>query len=289
MFSFNRVHIIGYQTQPVTVRQIPSGTSVTDLNLVVPYRFRTERGEILEGKGFHTVTLWGPMAEVAGRFVHAGSQLFIAGRLQTDSWQDEKTNEKRSRTKIIGMDLIMLDPKDGQLPSPENAPSLGCSVNHAEIIGNVTRDPEMRTTTGGQQVLTLGVATNERWKDKSTNEDRERTEFHSVVIWGLLAEEVSKTIKKGNRVFAAGRVQTRSWETKEGSKRYTTEIIADAVHVLGAKHPLAESSLQADAVGSRTSNESQQDGPSSDLEQAPSVEVPEIAYASEVKVSDLPF
>ncbi|MBI3619488.1 single-stranded DNA-binding protein [Candidatus Peregrinibacteria bacterium] len=288
MFSFNRVHIIGYQTQPVTVRQIPNGTSVTDLNLVAPYRFKTERGEILEGKGFHTVTLWGPMAEVAGRFVHAGSQLFIAGRLQTDSWQDEKTNEKRSKTKIIGMDLIMLDPKNGQLPSPENAPSLGCSVNHAEVIGNVTRDPEMRTTTGGQQVLTLGVATNERWKDKSTNEDRERTEFHNVVIWGSLAEEVSKTIKKGNRVFASGRVQTRSWETKEGSKRYTTEIIADAVHLLGAKHPLAESSLQADAVRSRTQNESQDSAPS-EAEQAPSIEVPEIAYASEVKVSDLPF
>ena len=78
MFSFNRVHIIGYQTQPVAVRQTPGGSSVTDLNLVVPYRFRTESGETLEGKGFHTVTIWGPMAEVAGKYVKASPETITA-------------------------------------------------------------------------------------------------------------------------------------------------------------------------------------------------------------------
>src|SRR5438128_1035075 len=122
MFSFNRVHIIGYQTQPVTVRQTPGGASVTDLNLVVPYSFRSEKGELLEGKGFHTVTVWGPMAEVAGRFVRAGSQIFLSGRLQTDTWEDEKTAEKRSKTKIVALDMILLDPKDGPIPHPDKAP-----------------------------------------------------------------------------------------------------------------------------------------------------------------------
>src|SRR3989338_5760077 len=116
MFSFNRVHLIGYQTQPVTVRQTPGGSSVTDLNLVVPYRFKAESGEMLDGKGFHTVTMWGPMAEVAGKYLRAGSQVFVSGRLQTDSWEDEKTGEKRSKTKIVALDMIMLDPKDGQHP-----------------------------------------------------------------------------------------------------------------------------------------------------------------------------
>lgn len=286
MFSFNRVHIIGYQTQPVTVRQTPGGTSVTDLNIVVPYRFRADSGEMLDGKGFHTVTLWGPMADVAGRFLKAGSQVFISGRLQTDSWEDEKTNEKKSKTKIVGMDMIMLDPKDGQMAEPAGASAITNSVNRADIIGNVTRDPEMRTTTSGQQVLTLGVATNEKWKDKATGQDRERAEFHNVVVWGALAEEVSRHIKRGNRVFVSGRVQTRSWETKEGSKRYTTEVIAESVLLLGTKSSAVESNIQADAYGA-------QSAPSESYNQdsghgAP-VDVPEIAYASEVKVEDLPF
>jgi single-stranded DNA-binding protein len=67
MFSLNRIEIIGYQTQPVTIRQTPSGTSVTDLNLVVPYAFQNAKGEMISGKSFHTVTIWGAMADVAGQ------------------------------------------------------------------------------------------------------------------------------------------------------------------------------------------------------------------------------
>ncbi len=296
MFSFNRVHIIGYQTQPLSVRQTPGGSSVTDLNLVVPYRFKSESGEMLDGKGFHTVTLWGPMSEVAGRFVKAGSQIFISGRLQTDSWNDEKTNEKRSKTKIVGLDMILLDPKDGQLPAPANTTLLTC-VNRADIIGNVTRDPEMRTTTSGQQVLTLGVATNERWKDRATNQDKERTEFHNIVVWGTLAEEVNRVIKKGLRVMVSGRVQTRSWETKEGAKRYTTEVIADSVSLLGTKNPVAMDAVQADSAGSsmqqHASDESfnQDSSPSPSYASSPSQEMPAMAasYSSEIKPEDLPF
>ncbi|MBI3332048.1 single-stranded DNA-binding protein [Candidatus Peregrinibacteria bacterium] len=286
MFSMNRVHIIGYQTQPVTIRQTPGGTSVTDLNLVVPYSFKAESGEMLEGKGFHTITLWGPMAEVAGKYVRAGSQLFISGRLQTDSWEDEKSGEKRSKTKMVALDMILLDPKTGQIPAPAGKPQHVTScLNRADIIGHVTRDPEIRTTTSGQQVLTLGVATNERWKDKSSGEDRERTEFHNVVVWGPLAQEVAQYIKKGNRAYASGRVQTRSWETKDGAKRYTTEIIADAVSLLGVKNPIAESSFQTDAVASRPAKRDEEPMEPS----VPIGAVPEISYASEIKAEDLPF
>lgn len=283
MFSLNRVHVVGYQTQPVDVRQTPGGTSVTDLNLVVPYTFKSDAGELLKGKGYHTVTLWGPMADVAGQYVRAGSQVFIAGRLQTDSWDDEKTSEKRSKTKVVGMDMILLDPKDGQLPAPQGAPDVCNVVNNAEVIGNVTRDPEMRTTTSGQQVLTIGVATNERWKDKSSGEDRERTEFHNVVVWGDLAEQVNRTVKKGSKVYAAGRVQTRSWETQNGSKRTTTEIIADSVCLLGISNKEA-----ADAVETG-GNMAAQEASSQDVNQDPVPAVPEVSYTSEIKAEDLPF
>ncbi len=285
MFSLNRVHIIGYQTQPVTIRQTPNGTSVTDLNLVAPYSFKSESGELLEGKSFHTITLWGPMAEVAGKYVRAGAHLFISGRLQTDSWQDEQTNEKRSKTKIVALDMILLDPKDGQMPTLTGAKSVNAALNRADIIGHVTRDPEMRTTTGGQQVLTLGVATNERWKDKGSNELKERSEFHNIVVWGALAGEVATFIKKGNRVYASGRVQTRSWEAKDGSKRTATEIVADAVSLLGVNNAVAASAIQADTTTAvSSSRHEEQPSPSADAS-----EVPEIAYASEIKAEDLPF
>jgi single-strand DNA-binding protein len=291
MFSFNRVHIIGYQTQPVTIRQTPGGSSVTDLNLVVPYSFKSESGEALTGKGFHTVTLWGPMADVAGKYIRPGSQIFISGRLQTDSWEDEKTSEKRSKTKIVGLDMILLDPKEGQLDAPQNAGSLLQCVNRTDVIGNTTRDPEMRTTTSGQHVLTLGVATNERWKDRATNQDKERTEFHNIVVWGALAEEVAKTVRKGSRVFVSGRVQTRSWETKEGSKRYTTEVIAESFSLLGTRNPVIQDSISADStMGARPSGPSQDAGmPSYNQDMPDSASIPQVAYASEIKPEDLPF
>ncbi len=289
MFSFNRVHIIGYQTQPITVRQTPGGSSVTDLNLVVPYRFKTESGEQLEAKGFHTVTLWGPMAEVAGKFGKAGSQIFISGRLQTDSWEDPQSGEKRSKTKIVGLDMILLDPREGLSPAP-NAQQLSGLVNRAEVIGNVTRDPEVRTTTSGQQVVSLGVATNERWRDRATGEDKERAEFHNVVIWGSLAEEVSRSVKKGSRVYVSGRVQTRSWETKDGSKRTTTEIVAEAVSLLGTRHPQADSAIQ---TGSTTVSAASEPVPAPEFNQdtsgVPEVPAPEAVYASEIRPEDLPF
>lgn len=289
MFSLNRVQLIGYQTQPVSIRQTPGGTSVADLNLIVPVSFRSESGETLTGKSFHTVTVWGALADVCGQFVRPGSQLFIAGRLQTDSWEDEQTKEKRSKTKIVASEMIMLDPKGGQLPEVQSARHVAAACNRADIVGNVTRDPEMRTTTSGQKVLTLGVATNDRWKDKASGEMKEKSEFHNVVVWGDLAEEVSQHVRKGNRVFVSGRVQTRSWETQAGAKRYTTEVVADTLSLLGARNSLAEESISADGAPRRESASPAQ-AESFGSDPSPVLaSVPDIQYGSEVKVEDLPF
>jgi single-strand DNA-binding protein len=296
MFSLNRIQIIGYQTQPVTVRQTPGGTSVTDLNLVVPVSFQSGSGEQLQGKSFHTVTVWGQLAEVCGQFVKPGSQLFIAGRLQTDSWEDEQSGEKRSKTKIVASEMIMLDPKSGQISEPEGSTKLTGACNRADIIGNVTRDPEMRTTTSGQKVLSLGVATNDRWKDKNTGEMKEKSEFHNVVVWGELAEEVSRHVHKGNRVFVSGRVQTRSWETQAGAKRYTTEVIAETFSLLGTRSRIAEESVQNDGSIRQSAPSAADAGVNQDIADAfgsdPSptlAAVPDIQYGSEIKVEDLPF
>ncbi len=297
MFSLNRIQIIGYQTQPVTVRQTPTGTAVTDLNIVVPVSFQSGSGENLNSKSFHTVTVWGALAEVCGQFVKPGAQIFIGGRLQTDSWEDEQSGEKRSKTKIVASDMILLDPKGGQLAEPDGAKNITGACNRVDLIGNVTKDPEMRTTTSGQKVLSLGVATNDRWKDKNTGEMKEKSEFHNVVVWGELAEEVARHVKKGNRAFVSGRVQTRSWETQAGAKRYTTEVIAETFQLLGTRSRVADESIenggtprQASAAQSNDASVNQDVANAFGSDPSPTlVGVPDIQYGSEIKVEDLPF
>ncbi|MEA3304343.1 MAG: single-stranded DNA-binding protein [Patescibacteria group bacterium] len=105
-------------------------------------------------------------------------------------------------------------------------------LNRAQIIGNITRDVELRQTPNGQSVVTLGIATNYRYND-SAGQRQEMTEWHNVVLWRRLAEIAGQYLKKGDKVFIEGRLQTRSWEDQQGQKRYTTEIIGDNMIMLG--------------------------------------------------------
>lgn len=106
------------------------------------------------------------------------------------------------------------------------------SVNKAILLGNLGRDPELRHTQGGKAVATLRIATNDVWTDAS-GERQERTEWHTVVVWGRQAENCNQYLKKGRTVYVEGRLQTRKWQDKEGKDRYTTEIVADRVQFIG--------------------------------------------------------
>jgi single-strand DNA-binding protein len=121
------------------------------------------------------------------------------------------------------------------------------SLNRAQIIGNVTRDPEMRYTPNGQAVCSFGVATNRRWRDKDGN-NQEQTEFHNVVCWQKVAEIISQYVKKGNRIYIEGRLQTRQWEGQDGTKRNRTEIVMEDFVFLTPKGTgRTESSAPTDA------------------------------------------
>lgn len=97
--------------------------------------------------------------------------------------------------------------------------------NQAVILGNLTRDPDLRYTPNGQPVASFGVATNRSWTD-SEGDKKEQVEYHDIVVWGKLAEICSQYLSKGRKVLVVGRLQTRSWESQDGSKRSKTEIIA---------------------------------------------------------------
>lgn len=108
------------------------------------------------------------------------------------------------------------------------------SVNKVIILGNLGADPELRYTNSGTAVANFRIATNDRWTDKA-GESQERTEWHSIVAWSKLGEICGKYLKKGRPVYIEGRLQTRSWEDQAGNKRYTTEIIAQNMQMLGGR------------------------------------------------------
>jgi len=107
-------------------------------------------------------------------------------------------------------------------------------VNKVILIGNVGADPELRYTAGGTAVTNFNIATNENWTD-SAGERQERTEWHRIVVWGRLAEICNQYLRKGSKVFIEGRLQTRSWETQDGQKRYTTEVVARDMQMLDSR------------------------------------------------------
>ena len=108
-------------------------------------------------------------------------------------------------------------------------------INKVILIGNLGKAPEVRYTSTGAAVASITVATSDNWKDKQTGEKQERTEWHRVVFFKRLAEVVGEYLKKGSHVYIEGRLQTRKWEDKEGNTRYTTEIVADQMQMLGSR------------------------------------------------------
>jgi len=108
------------------------------------------------------------------------------------------------------------------------------SVNKAILVGRLGKDPETRFTSGGQAVATFNMATDSSYKDRN-GERQKRTEWHRIKAWGKLAEIVQQYLKKGSLVFIEGRIETREWQDKEGVKRYTTEIVANEMRMLGSR------------------------------------------------------
>ena len=109
------------------------------------------------------------------------------------------------------------------------------SVNKVILVGNLGRDAELRYTPGGAPVATLNLATTEVWNDKTSGQKQEKTEWHRIVLWGKSAESLSEYLTKGKQIYVEGRLQTRKWQDKEGQDRYTTEIIADRMQMLGSR------------------------------------------------------
>src|SRR3989344_5096250 len=119
------------------------------------------------------------------------------------------------------------------------------NFNKAFLIGNLTRDPELRTLPSGQPVVNFGVATNRMWKNKE-GQPQQQAEFHNIVLFGRLAEIAKQYLKKGSLVMVEGRIQTRSWEGQDGQKKYRTEIIGESLQLGPRNAGAPQAAHQAD-------------------------------------------
>ena len=146
------------------------------------------------------------------------------------------------------------------------------NLNKVMLIGNVTRDPEVRKTPTGQTVASVGLATNRRWNDQS-GQRQEQVEYHNIVFWRKLAEIVGQYVKKGSKLYVEGRLQTRSWDDQSGTKRYKTEIVAESMIMLD----------RAGGNPDTPSASSNSAGASEGAQPAPASSEPEI------NVEDIPF
>jgi len=148
-------------------------------------------------------------------------------------------------------------------------------LNKALVIGNLTRDPEVKALPSGIKVTSFSVATNRFWKDKS-GAKQESVDYHNIVVFGRSAETAGQYLKKGSSVLVEGRMQTRSWEAKEGGKKYRTEIVADRVQF---------GNRASSGAGSPTAGAASSSAPQKDAAPEETIDYPE----EEINPDDIPF
>jgi len=240
MAGINKIILIGNLEADPEVRYTPSGTAVANFNMATEEQWSDREGQKQTRKGWHRIVAWRRLGEICGEYMRKGSQCFIEGRLQTRSWEDQDGN-KRWTTEVIAQNMQMLGSADrGQSEqfsdgpdSTQNATPQG-GVNKVILLGRLGSDPEVKQIPSGSTVANFSIATSEEWKDKNSGEKQERTEWHRIVAWDKLGQMCGQSLHKGSQVYIEGRVQTRSWEGQDGNKRWTTEIVAQMVRILGA-------------------------------------------------------
>jgi single-strand DNA-binding protein len=230
MQALNRVQLIGVLPRNPEMRYMPSGTAVTTFTVLTYRGWADDSGIEQESPEYTNIVTWSKLAEICNQLLVAGSKVFVEGRLQTRSWEDQE-GVKHYKTELVADDMVLLGGRAGSGNVPaESDIKIGAKecLNRVQIIGNVAREPELRFLPSGTAVTTFVVATNRVWTN-SEGTRQESTEFHNIVCWNSMAESVSKDVKKSQKVFVEGRLQNRSWQGDDGVKRYKTETVGSLI------------------------------------------------------------
>jgi single-strand DNA-binding protein len=255
--GLNNVYLIGTLTQAPELRYTPGGLAILELNLAGNDHVIGDDGQPRELAWYHRATVFGAQGESFANQLEAGTPVYVEGRLNYRSWE-APDGQKRASLDVTASRVEVLGfGGRGDEPTVVDARGqhrLRDALNQVLLIGNLTREAELRYTPSGAAVTRFSLAVNERFRDRSGN-DQERTHYIDVNVWRELAEATS-TLAKGAPVFVIGRLVNDNWTDKDGNKRFTTRIEGSRVEQLtrgpgsggaGSRPPLQPSAAAAPA------------------------------------------
>ena len=231
--GMNAAYLIGTLVQAPELRYTPGGLAILELNLAGNDTVIGDDERERELAWYHRVTVFGAQAEQMVNQLDVGTPVFVEGRLNYRTWED-KEGQKRSSLDVNAqrVEPMTMGPRgaDSTVVDAKGQHRLRNALNQVMIVGNLTRDAELRYTPNGSAVTRFSVAVNERFRGKS-GEDQERTHYVDVNVWRELAEGTGD-LKRGDPVFVIGRLSNDSWTDKEGNRRFTTRLEGQRVEFL---------------------------------------------------------
>lgn len=250
--GLNYIFLAGTLTQAPELRYTPSGLAILEMSLAGNDHVVGDDDQPRELAWYHRVTVFGAQAESLANQLDAGTPVFVEGRLDYRSWESQEGQRrsaldvKATRVEVMGFGARKDDPT---VEDAKGQQRLRNALNEVMIIGNLTRDAELRYTPSGSAVTRFSVAVNERFRDRGGN-DQERTHYVDVNVWRELAESCGE-LAKGEPVFVVGRLVNDSWTDKEGNRRYTTRIEGSRVEFLTRGPGVGGAGTRPEPVASR--------------------------------------
>ncbi|WP_221090068.1 single-stranded DNA-binding protein [Deinococcus aquaedulcis] len=235
--GMNHVYLIGALARDPELRYTPSGTAVFEATVAGEDHIVGNDGRERKLPWYHRVSILGKPAEwQAERNLKGGDAVMVEGSLEYSQWEAPEGG-KRSMVRVKALRMEQLGTQPELVQDAGGGVRMGSGMNEVVLIGNVTRDPELRYTPAGDAVLGLGLAVNETWNDRQ-GQKQEKTHWIDVTLWRELAESM-KDLRKGDPVLVRGRLVNEAWTDRDGNKRNSTKVEATRVEALsrGAASP----------------------------------------------------
>ena len=231
--GLNSITLVGTLTQAPELRYTPGGLAILELNLAGNDHVVGDDGQARDLAWYHRVTVFGAAAESLATQLSDGTPLFVEGALSYRTWDGQDGQRKSSLdVKALRVEVLTFGTRKGEqtVTDTRGQHRITDALNEVKLIGNLTRDAELRYTPSGSAVTRFSIAVNDRFRDRS-GQDQEKTHYVDVNVWRDLAEG-SAELAKGDPVFVIGRLVNDSWTDNDGNKRYTTRVEGSRVEFL---------------------------------------------------------
>ncbi len=257
--GLNSIYLAGTLTQAAELRYTAGGLAILEMNLGGNDRVLGDDGQMRDLAWYHRVTVFGAAAEGLTNQVTEGSAVLVEGALNYRTWDGNDGQRKSALdVKAVRVEIMSFGPRKAEqtVIDSRGQHRLSNALNEVKLIGNLTRDAELRYTPSGSAVTRFSVAVNERYRDRSGSE-QEKTHYVDVNVWRELAEG-SSDLRKGDPVFITGRLVNDSWTDQDGNRRYTTRVEGSRVEFLTRGPVQGGPSTHSDAAPSRPAPQSAQ-------------------------------